>query len=220
MCHLIFLKSFSLLFPGEAVNVDWFTVRRIILWSSCSSSYQWVSSKSIFPSFPPHGPAGLQGKPMWGAGGRCSNKPPSFNPAKGMFSVLPLLLSTAITNTHVQEDVLFLWSFRRWEFSYWLDGLCLWFTGWNYSGPITDCKMPQIEQYQDWSYPVCFGLTMGSVSTAVLVGILKSKASSCGWWSLVSKLQGVKEKAFVPRSCSMALFGLNFSHVFVIDLYF
>lgn len=40
---------------------------------------------------------------------------------------------------------------------------------------------------------------------------------------LVSTLHGVKEKAFVPRNYSMAMFSLNSSHVFiffVICLYF
>lgn len=31
---------------------------------------------------------------------------------------------------------------------------------------------------------------------------------------MVSKLHGGKEKAFVPRNCSIAVFSLNFSHVF------
>lgn len=31
---------------------------------------------------------------------------------------------------------------------------------------------------------------------------------------LVGKSHGVKDKAFLPRNCSMAVFSLNFSHVF------
>lgn len=47
--------------------------------------------KAFLPSFPPHGSAGLQGKPMWGAGGRCSTNPPALTLSQGNFvSVAPV----------------------------------------------------------------------------------------------------------------------------------
>lgn len=106
---MIFLKSFSLLFPGEAVNVG-------LIYSenkTCdypvphlANGFPLKAIPALLPTPYPF-PAGLQGKLMWEAGGRCSDKSPSFNSAKGIFYVLPLLVSIEITDTQVHRDVPF-----------------------------------------------------------------------------------------------------------------
>lgn len=103
MRRSIFLKSFSVLFAGEAVNVGLICSENEACDYPVPHFADGFPIKAFLPSFPALVPAGLQGKHTWGAGGRCSNKPRSFNPAKGTFWVLPLLFSIEITNTQLQE---------------------------------------------------------------------------------------------------------------------